>query len=272
MYQAVARCKRCASSFLRILMAVSSSIGRPVAIVSGLASRSIYSSCSKAVSIWCHNEPTDTANTALPLCNSSSICSLVCLLYTSTTPIKALSNQKYHDLVDVYGPDKVGLLTGDTSINSEADIVVMTTEVLRNMLYERSTTLNALRYVILDEVHYLADRFRGPVWEEDVYKRQMHNHPYVSEAHEGKPWFEWCVLGVVAVITLLVAFGYTMAATVILAVTAIITGLVRLILQDRSPWKVRSVAFDSFIGIALGIGLLITYFSFFGLFGNIFFR
>mgnify|MGYP000320326661 FL=1 len=50
----------------------------------------------------------------------------------------------------------------------------------------------------------------------------MHNHPYVSEAHEGKPWFEWCVLGVVAVITLLVAFGYTMAATVILAVTAII--------------------------------------------------
>ena len=80
------------------------------------------------------------------------------------------------------------------------------------------------------------------------------------------------VLGVVAVITLLVAFGYTMAATVILAVTAIITGLVRLILQDRSPWKVRSVAFDSFIGIALGIGLLITYFSFFGLFGNIFFR
>ena len=100
----------------------------------------------------------------------------------------------------------------------------------------------------------------------------MHNHPYVSEAHVGKPWFEWCVLGVVAVITLLVAFGYTMAATVILAVTAIITGLVRLILQDKSPWKVRSVAFDSFIGIALGIGLLITYFSFFGLFGNIFFR
>ena len=85
-----------------------------------------------------------------------------------TTPIKALSNQKYHDLVDVYGPDKVGLLTGDTSINSEADIVVMTTEVLRNMLYERSTTLNALRYVILDEVHYLADRFRGPVWEEVI--------------------------------------------------------------------------------------------------------
>lgn len=85
-----------------------------------------------------------------------------------TTPIKALSNQKYHDLVALYGPDKVGLLTGDTSINSEADIVVMTTEVLRNMLYEHSTTLEALRYVVLDEVHYLADRFRGPVWEEVI--------------------------------------------------------------------------------------------------------
>ena len=85
-----------------------------------------------------------------------------------TTPIKALSNQKYHDLVEAYGTDRVGLLTGDTSINSEADIVVMTTEVLRNMLYEHSTTLDALQYVILDEVHYLADRFRGPVWEEVI--------------------------------------------------------------------------------------------------------
>lgn len=85
-----------------------------------------------------------------------------------TTPIKALSNQKYHDLVDVYGPDKVGLLTGDMSVNSEADIVVMTTEVLRNMLYEHSVTLDALRYVVLDEIHYLADRFRGAVWEEVI--------------------------------------------------------------------------------------------------------
>ena len=85
-----------------------------------------------------------------------------------TTPIKALSNQKYHDLTAVYGADHVGLLTGDISINSEADIVVMTTEVLRNMLYEHSTMLNALRFVILDEVHYLADRFRGPVWEEVI--------------------------------------------------------------------------------------------------------
>lgn len=96
----------------------------------------------------------------------------------------------------------------------------------------------------------------------------MHNHPCVSEAHEGKPWFEWIVLGVVVVATVVAAFGYTMAATVIIAVTAIITGLIRLTLREKSPWKVRSVAFDSFIGIALGIGLLITYFSFYGLLGN----
>ncbi len=85
-----------------------------------------------------------------------------------TTPIKALSNQKYHDLVDRYGSERVGLLTGDISINPDADIVVMTTEVLRNMIYEHSTTLQSLRYVVLDEVHYLADRFRGPVWEEVI--------------------------------------------------------------------------------------------------------
>ncbi|MFU0524108.1 DEAD/DEAH box helicase [Gardnerella pickettii] len=85
-----------------------------------------------------------------------------------TTPIKALSNQKYHDFCEVYGSNKVGLLTGDTSVNSEADIVVMTTEVLRNMLYERSITLNSLGFVVLDEVHYLADKFRGAVWEEVI--------------------------------------------------------------------------------------------------------
>lgn len=96
----------------------------------------------------------------------------------------------------------------------------------------------------------------------------MHNHPYVSEDHEGKPWFEWIVLVVVVVATVVAAFGYTMAATVIVAVTAIITGLIRLTLREKSPWKVRSVAFDSFIGIALGIGLLITYFSFYGLLSN----
>lgn len=85
-----------------------------------------------------------------------------------TTPIKALSNQKYHDLVARWGSNRVGLLTGDVVINGEAQIVVMTTEVLRNMIYASSTTLNNLGYVVLDEVHYLADRFRGAVWEEVI--------------------------------------------------------------------------------------------------------
>ena len=85
-----------------------------------------------------------------------------------TTPIKALSNQKYGDLVRRYGTEQVGLLTGDNSINSEAPIVVMTTEVLRNMLYAGSGTLLGLSYVVMDEVHYLADRSRGAVWEEVI--------------------------------------------------------------------------------------------------------
>ena len=85
-----------------------------------------------------------------------------------TTPIKALSNQKYPDLVRRYGGGQVGLLTGDNSVNGEAPVVVMTTEVLRNMLYAGSATLAGLAYVVLDEVHYLADRFRGAVWEEVI--------------------------------------------------------------------------------------------------------
>ena len=85
-----------------------------------------------------------------------------------TTPIKALSNQKYADLVRRHGPQRVGLLTGDSSINGDADVVVMTTEVLRNMLYTGSDSLDRLGYVVMDEVHYLADRFRGAVWEEVI--------------------------------------------------------------------------------------------------------
>jgi ATP-dependent RNA helicase HelY len=85
-----------------------------------------------------------------------------------TTPIKALSNQKYNDLVRVHGASKVGLLTGDSSINGEAPVVVMTTEVLRNMMYAGSSTLRGLGFVVMDEVHYLADRFRGAVWEEVI--------------------------------------------------------------------------------------------------------
>src|SRR5437764_5729405 len=85
-----------------------------------------------------------------------------------TTPIKALSNQKFHDLVQRYGAAGVGLLTGDNAINGDAAVVVMTTEVLRNMLYAGSSTLSGLSYVVMDEVHYLADRFRGAVWEEVI--------------------------------------------------------------------------------------------------------
>ena len=85
-----------------------------------------------------------------------------------TTPIKALSNQKYTDLVRRYGEARVGLLTGDNSVNSEAPVVVMTTEVLRNMLYASSSSLTNLGYVVMDEVHYLSDRFRGAVWEEVI--------------------------------------------------------------------------------------------------------
>jgi ATP-dependent RNA helicase HelY len=112
-----------------------------------------------------------------------------------TTPIKALSNQKYGDLVRRYGPDNVGLLTGDTTVNGEAPIVVMTTEVLRNMLYAGSPTLDGLGFVVMDEVHYLADRMRGPVWEEVI----IHLAPdvqlvslsaTVSNAEEFGDWLE----------------------------------------------------------------------------------
>jgi ATP-dependent RNA helicase HelY len=91
-----------------------------------------------------------------------------------TTPIKALSNQKYNDLVARHGADRVGLLTGDNAVNGDADVVVMTTEVLRNMLYADALAgsagdrLRGLAHVVMDEVHYLADRERGAVWEEVI--------------------------------------------------------------------------------------------------------
>jgi len=85
-----------------------------------------------------------------------------------TTPIKALSNQKFSELGEIYGVDRVGLLTGDNSINGEAPVVVMTTEVLRNMIYSRSPALADVEIVVLDEVHYLQDPVRGPVWEEII--------------------------------------------------------------------------------------------------------
>ncbi len=85
-----------------------------------------------------------------------------------TTPLKALSNQKFGDFRAAYGADAVGLLTGDNSINGDAPVVVMTTEVLRNMIYADSAALDGLGVAVLDEVHYLQDRFRGMVWEEVI--------------------------------------------------------------------------------------------------------
>jgi ATP-dependent RNA helicase HelY len=112
-----------------------------------------------------------------------------------TTPLKALSNQKYGDLVRAHGADRVGLLTGDNSVNGEAPVVVMTTEVLRNMIYAASPTLEGLRYVVLDEVHYLQNPYRGAVWEEVI----IHLAPEVdlvclsatvSNAEEFADWIE----------------------------------------------------------------------------------
>jgi len=110
-----------------------------------------------------------------------------------TAPIKALSNQKYHDLVARYGADGVGLLTGDNAINGDAQVVVMTTEVLRNMIYARSSALDELTVVILDEVHFLQDTYRGPVWEEVIihlpaYVRLVCLSATVSNADELTEW------------------------------------------------------------------------------------
>ena len=91
-----------------------------------------------------------------------------------TAPVKALSNQKYRDLVAIHGEHEVGLLTGDNSINGDAPIVVMTTEVLRNMIYGRSRLLHDLGLVVLDEVHFLQDSYRGPVWEEVMIHLPQH--------------------------------------------------------------------------------------------------
>ena len=85
-----------------------------------------------------------------------------------TTPLKALSNQKYRDFIDRYSENKVGLITGDVNINASAPLVIMTTEILRNILYQDKTRLDSVEYVILDECHYMNDRERGTVWEETI--------------------------------------------------------------------------------------------------------
>ncbi|MEJ6489276.1 DEAD/DEAH box helicase [Leucobacter sp. USCH14] len=110
-----------------------------------------------------------------------------------TAPIKALSNQKFRELCDEYGEDEVGLLTGDVNLRSDAPIVVMTTEVLRNMIYAGSEALDDLEFVVLDEVHYLGDRFRGAVWEEIILHlppavRLVSLSATVSNAEEFGDW------------------------------------------------------------------------------------
>src|SRR6478609_6237127 len=112
-----------------------------------------------------------------------------------TTPIKALSNQKHADFVRRYGAERVGLLTGDQSINGDAPVVVMTTEVLRNMLYANSDTLQGLSHVVMDEVHFLADRMRGAVWEEVILHlsedvRLVSLSATVSNAEEFGGWIQ----------------------------------------------------------------------------------
>lgn len=121
-----------------------------------------------------------------------------------TAPIKALSNQKFNDLSRRIGSPRVGLLTGDNTINGDAEVVVMTTEVLRNMLYE-GRNLDALETVILDEVHYLEDTFRGPVWEEVILNLPQHVKlvclsATVSNAEEVRGWLE-TVRGATALVT-----------------------------------------------------------------------
>jgi len=112
-----------------------------------------------------------------------------------TTPLKALSNQKHNDFVARYGKDQIGLLTGDMSVNADAPVVVMTTEVLRNMLYADSPALRGLSYVVMDEVHFLADRMRGAVWEEVILHlpddvRLVSLSATVSNAEEFGGWIQ----------------------------------------------------------------------------------
>jgi ATP-dependent RNA helicase HelY len=112
-----------------------------------------------------------------------------------TTPLKALSNQKHTDLTARYGRDRIGLLTGDMSVNADAPVLVMTTEVLRNMLYADSPALQGLSYVVMDEVHFLADRMRGPVWEEVILHlpdevRVVSLSATVSNAEEFGGWIQ----------------------------------------------------------------------------------
>nr|CCA16860.1 mCG15924 putative [Albugo laibachii Nc14] len=91
-----------------------------------------------------------------------------------TSPIKALSNQKYRDFREKFGVDQVGLITGDVSINPEASCLIMTTEILRSMLYLGADMIRDIEWVIFDEIHYINDSERGAVWEEVIIMLPYH--------------------------------------------------------------------------------------------------
>ncbi|MFT4304034.1 MAG: DEAD/DEAH box helicase [Candidatus Woesearchaeota archaeon] len=85
-----------------------------------------------------------------------------------TAPIKALSNQKYRDFKKEYGEDKVGIMTGDVVINPDAHLIIMTTEIYRNMLMTKDSIVDSIAYVVFDEIHYMSDKERGTIWEESL--------------------------------------------------------------------------------------------------------
>jgi antiviral helicase SKI2 len=85
-----------------------------------------------------------------------------------TSPIKALSNQKYREFCNLFGEENVGIVTGDVSLNKDASCVIMTTEILRNMLYRGSDSIKNIEWIIFDEIHYINNDSRGVVWEESI--------------------------------------------------------------------------------------------------------
>ena len=122
-----------------------------------------------------------------------------------TAPTKALSNQKLRELRSWLGPERVGLLTGDNVVSPDADVVVMTTEVLRNMMYAGSPHIAQFGLAVLDEVHYLQDPYRGAVWEEVIIGTPAHMRlvclsATVSNAHELASWVEATVGSCAAVV------------------------------------------------------------------------
>ncbi|MDQ6771948.1 MAG: DEAD/DEAH box helicase [Candidatus Dormibacteraeota bacterium] len=117
--------------------------------------------------------PTSSGKTVVAdYCNFRALREGVKAVYT--TPLKALSNQKYRDFVREHGAERVGLITGENTINEDAPIVVMTTEILRNVIYDDLPRLDDVRYVTLDEVHYIDDFPRGSVWEEVIIQAPTH--------------------------------------------------------------------------------------------------